>query len=259
MANTNFEFRRILGQRVDATTYITATKQVLDWGQAGRRAYVCASNVHMVMEGCDDAELRQAVNDADLITADGMPLVWALRLLGLKEAERVYAPALMEHILEVCAREQVPVGLYGSSEYVIQQLTTRLPQRFKELQIAYACSPPYRALSDDEEQTVRDDIAKSGAKVLFVGLGCPKQEKWMARNKAAGLAIPTLGVGAAFDFLSGNKPQAPAIMQQLGLEWLFRMVTEPRRLWYRYFYHNPRFIRKFTGQLLSSRHGLKRL
>lgn len=203
--------------------------------------YVCAANVHMVMEGHDSQDFRAIVNGADMITSDGMPLVWMLKRLGLTEAERVYGPTLTLHLCASAAEAGVPVGFYGGSPAVVEELTRVLTTRFPRLDIRYAHSPPFRALSEQEDRAVTADIRASGARILFVGLGCPKQEQWMAAHRYD-LPLVQVGVGAAFDFHAGKVKQAPPWMQGAGLEWAFRLGSEPRRLWRRYLVHNPRFL-----------------
>ena len=231
----------ILGMRVDATTYKDALHKVLTWAQRGESRYVCVANVHMVMEAYDAPSFRALVNRADLVTPDGMPLVWMLRLLGMKEQERVYGPTLTLRIAEAAAQNGVPVGFYGGRPEVLHQLIENLQARYPRLQVVYAYSPPFRPLTAKEDALVVEEINASGARILFVGLGCPKQERWMAAHKGKVHAV-MLGVGAAFDFHAGRLPQAPPWMQRAGLEWLFRFLVEPRRLWRRYLKHNPRFI-----------------
>jgi N-acetylglucosaminyldiphosphoundecaprenol N-acetyl-beta-D-mannosaminyltransferase len=170
-----------------------------------------------------------------------MPLVWMMRLKGQKDQRRVYGPTLMLHVLEAAARESVPVGFYGSSPEVLQMLVQQMQTRFPNLKIVYSFSPPFRDLITEEDLDITQDINASGSRILFVGLGCPKQEKWMAAYRGKINAV-MLGVGAGFDFHAGVKSQAPAWMQAVGLEWLYRLITEPRRLWRRYLCHNPRFI-----------------
>ncbi len=156
-------------------------------------------------------------------------------------------------MLRVCAAAAsagIAIGLYGATDSTLRLLTAALKERYPELKIAYACSPPFRCLDPSEDAAVTQDINSSGCKLLFVGLGCPKQEKWMARHRGTIHAV-MFGVGAAFDFISGVKPQAPALLQNAGLEWLFRLATEPRRLWFRYLYHNPRFVILVLLQVVS--------
>lgn len=231
----------VLGMRVDPTSYREVTEKVIAWAQVGESRYVCVANVHMVMEAYDDPVFRNIVNSADLVTPDGMPLVWMLRRQGFPEQERVYGPELTLRVCQAAAEEGVPVGFYGGKPEVLRALVDQLKRRFPLLKVAYAYSPPFRPLSRAEEQEVIQAIRASGARILFVGLGCPKQERWMAAHKGRVPAV-MLGVGAAFDIHAGRVRQAPLWVQKLGLEWLFRLVQEPRRLWSRYFKHNPRFM-----------------
>ncbi len=255
-----FPSRHVLGMRVDASTYRSAAERIVSWALAGdvsptastdpRPRYVCVANVHMTMEAFDDPSFRDIVNRADLVTSDGMPLVWMLRRLGLPQAERVYGPTLTLHVCEAAAAAGVPVGFYGGAPEAVEGLKAELARRFPDLDVRYAYSPPFRSLSQEEDVDIVAAIVASGARILFVGLGCPKQERWMAKH-AQRLPLVQLGVGAAFDFHAGRVKQAPAWMQDRGLEWLFRLAVEPRRLWRRYLVHNPRFV-FFAGlQLLG--------
>ncbi len=243
--------RFILGTRTDSTNYSDAAAQVLAWANVPECRYVCVSNVHVTMESYDSPEYRAIVNGADLVTPDGMPLVWALRLFGVARATRVYGPTLTEHVLERAAQAGVAVGFYGTTPEVLTRLLETCQRRFPKLPVAYAHAPPFRHLTAEEDELVVRAINGSGARILFVGLGCPKQERWMASHKGRVNAV-MLGVGAAFDFLAGLKPQAPRWIQRAGLEWLFRLATEPRRLWRRYAYHNPRFVALLARQYLKS-------
>lgn len=237
--------------KVDVTTYGRACKRIVRWAENRESRYVCAANVHMVMEAYDDPAFLQDVNGADLTTPDGMPLVWALRILGGGPASRVYGPDLMLAVCEEAALTGIPIGLFGGAEDVLSQLCERLAGQLPDLRVAYAWSPPFRPLSPEEEEEAVEAINSSGARILFVGLGCPRQEKWMARHRGRIQAV-MLGVGAAFDFLAGSKPQAPRVLQNLGFEWLFRLACEPKRLWRRYAYHNPRFLWLFASALMSA-------
>jgi N-acetylglucosaminyldiphosphoundecaprenol N-acetyl-beta-D-mannosaminyltransferase len=246
------EARRILGTRVDATSYEHAADAVLGWAEGGESRYVCVATVNNLIEAHDDPAYRQVMEDADLVTPDGMPLVWALRLLGVEGASRVYGPDLTPVLCQRAAALGVPVGFYGSTPEVLGDLTANLVGRFPGLRVVYAGSPPFGPVGADEDAEVVERINASGARLLFVGLGAPRQERWMAAHQGRVEAV-MLGVGAAFDYLAGRKPQAPAVLQRLGLEWLFRLACEPRRLWRRYLYRNPRFVALFGAQLLGRR------
>lgn len=244
--------RYIVGMRVDAPHHEEAAGRILSWARNGESRYVCVGTVHMVMEANDDPSFRRVVNEADLVTPDGMPLVWGLRLLGVGGASRVPGSDLTPVVCRAAAEEGVPVGFYGGTPQTLERLVARLRTDIPALRIAYAYSPPFRPSSDDEEARQVEAIVASGCRVLFVGLGCPKQERWMARMQGRIPAV-MLGVGAAFDFLAGTKRKAPTWMQRAGLEWLFRLAEEPRRLWRRYLLNNPRFLMLFSRQLVAER------
>jgi N-acetylglucosaminyldiphosphoundecaprenol N-acetyl-beta-D-mannosaminyltransferase len=244
--------RRIIGMRVDATSYADATERVIQWAKRGETRYVCVASVNNVMWSRDNSTYADMMNGADLVTPDGMPLVWGLRLLGVPHASRTYGPSLTPLVCERAAREGVPVAFYGGTPEVLERLESELVRMFPDLNIAYSWPPPFRPLRPEEEEQVVRDIDASGARIVFVGLGTPKQEQWMVRHQDKLRAV-MLGVGAAFDFIAGEKRQAPSWMQKRGLEWLFRLVTEPKRLWKRYLYSNPRFVVLFAVQAVRAR------
>ena len=240
----------ILGMRVDATTYEVVRRAALAWAEAEESRYICAANVHMVMEAFDRADFRSAVNAADLVTPDGVPLAWALRSLGSRAQPRVYGPDLMLEVLDGAAGEGVPVGFFGGRPEVLERLLDTLARRFPQLTVMYAESPPFRPPTPDEREATVAAINASGVRILFVSLGCPKQERWMAERRGEVRAV-MIGVGAAFDFVAGTTPQAPRWVMRAGFEWLFRLMIEPRRLWRRYLKNNPRFLALFFLQRLG--------
>ncbi|WP_110885304.1 WecB/TagA/CpsF family glycosyltransferase [Deinococcus yavapaiensis] len=235
--------------RVHVTDYAAAARQVVDWARTRESKVVCVANVHMAMETHDDAAFRQIVNAADLVTPDGMPLVWSLKALGAKTASRVYGPTLTLHVCEAAAKAGVKIALYGGTPESLDAFEATLQQRIPNIDVACKIAPPFRPPTPEEDERDTRLLAESGAGIVFVGIGCPKQERWMAAHKGRVPAV-MLGVGAAFDFHSGRVKQAPAVLQNLGLEWAFRLAMEPRRLWRRYAKHNPRFVALFARQLL---------
>jgi N-acetylglucosaminyldiphosphoundecaprenol N-acetyl-beta-D-mannosaminyltransferase len=244
----------LLGVRLALTDY----EGTLDWIDAAidaeAKAYICVAAVHTVMASQEDAGLRAAVQAADFTVPDGQPLVWALNLLGHDLRDRVYGPELMDRACARAARTGTRFYLYGGrNQGALAELTRVLRLRHPGLKIVGGYAPPFRALSTDEEDAIAADINRSNADVVWVGIGVPKQEKWMARMRDRLDAPVLIGVGAAFDFHAGLVPQAPPLMQRYGLEWLFRLVQEPRRLWRRYMRYNPRFVTGFTRQYLASR------
>ncbi len=244
------DHRFILKTRVDATSYDNAEATVAGFIAARRPSYVCVASVHSVMEARDDPEFNEILNAALLVTPDGMPLVWGLRALGLSTASRVYGPELTEKLCAWAAGAGVPVGFHGSTAPVVEQLIANLWTRYPTLRVTYRCSPPFRNLTSSERCEEIDTIRRSGARLLFVGLGCPKQERWMA-DRVEDLDLIMIGVGAAFNYLAGTVARPPRILQRLGLEWLFRLSREPRRLWRRYLRNNPRFLVLFARQLIA--------
>jgi len=243
---------RILGMRVDYTDYQHASGLVREWARDHSSRYVCVATVNNVMEAHDSADFQRVMNQADLVTPDGMPLVWGLRLLGLSDAERVYGPDLTPAVLSMAAANALPVGFYGGSPATLARLRTEMAMRFPQLHILYCFSPPYRPLTSEEDREIVRHINCSGVKILFIGLNSPKQDYWMAEHRGRVQAV-MIGVGAAFDFLAGTKAQAPRWMMRIGMEWFFRLLTEPHRLWKRYLKHNPRFVLLFALQLLGLR------
>ncbi len=250
MLTSKLDYRNILDTRIDATSYNDACDRIQNWANKNTSCYIVAANVHVVMSGYWQPQYQQVINGAALVTSDGMPLVWAMRLLGVKEQSRVYGPDLMLAWCDRAAKLGMPIYLYGGTETMLVKLQQNLEQQFPGLKIAGSYSPPFRLLTPEEEQADLDRIHKSGAKVVFVALGCPKQEYWMARQETKLQAV-AIGVGAAFSFHSGEVSQAPRWMMKLGLEWLYRLVTEPKRLWRRYLVNNPVFLVLFALQLLK--------
>jgi N-acetylglucosaminyldiphosphoundecaprenol N-acetyl-beta-D-mannosaminyltransferase len=246
--------QELLGIELALTDY----EGTLDWVdeaiEAEARAYVCVAAVHTVMACQEDPELRAAVQGADFTVPDGQPLVWALNLLGHDLRDRVYGPELMDRACARAARTGTRFFLYGGrNPGALAELARMLRLRHPGLQIVGGYAPPFRELTEAENEAVAADINRSGADVVWVGIGVPKQEKWMARMRHRLSAPVLIGVGAAFDFHAGLVPQAPPMMQRYGLEWLFRLAQEPRRLWRRYVRYNPRFVTGFTRQYLAFR------
>ncbi|MDQ6834985.1 MAG: WecB/TagA/CpsF family glycosyltransferase [Actinomycetota bacterium] len=249
----------VLGTALALTDYEGA----LDWMDAmvaaGDRGYVCVCNVHTVMAALEDPELRQALHGSSVNVPDGQPLVWAMNSLGHRLDSRVYGPELMGRACARAAGSGQRLYLYGGrNQGALVQLALNLRQRYPGVKIVGGHSPPHRPLNDEDRTAVIREINAARPDVVWVGIGVPKQEKWMAQMRAALDAPLLIGVGAAFDFHAGLVPQAPAWMQQRGLEWAYRLAQEPRRLWRRYTRYNPRFVRDFGRQLIAHRRGRSR-
>ncbi|MEE3715142.1 WecB/TagA/CpsF family glycosyltransferase [Tumidithrix elongata RA019] len=251
-ANQNSKSFPIIGVEIHATSYEDACDRILSLAQSKTSCYIVAANVHVVMTAFWDRTYREVVNRAILVTPDGMPLVWGLRLLGVRNQPRVYGPDLMLAWCDRAAKEGLSVYLYGSKTETLEKLERNLKVQFPQLAIAGSYAPPYQKDVEvlESELTL---IKESGAAVVFVALGCPKQEFWMAQVQGK-LDAVMVGVGAAFDFHSGQVSQAPRWIMRLGLEWLYRFAQEPQRLWRRYLLNNPLFVILFAWQLLRGKH-----
>ena len=235
---------------------LTDYEHTLDWidraVETDARSYICVAAVHTVMACQEDPQLRAAVLGADFTVPDGQPLVWAMNLLGHDLSARVYGPELMDRACARAARTGQRFYLYGGrTQGALAELARALRLRHPGLQVVGGHAPPFRELSEAEEAAVAADIDRCRADVVWVGLGVPKQEKWMARMRERLSAPVLIGVGAAFDFHAGLIPQAPGRVQRLGLEWAYRLWQEPRRLWRRYLRYNPRFVAGFALQFMG--------
>lgn len=246
----------VLGIMVNKTDYASAVQQISQAAEEGRSFTVSALAVHGVMTGVQSDEHKFRLNSFDLIAPDGQPVRWALNLLhraGL--SERVYGPELTLRILEDAAAKHIPVFFYGTTPEILQGLTADLHVRYPQLEIAGMEPSKFRKLDVAEQGSLADRIASSGARIVFVGLGCPRQEIFAYEMRDL-LPMPLIAVGAAFAFIAGHLPQAPPTLQKYGLEWLFRLKEEPTRLWRRYLYLNPHYmfllLRQYCGKRFSS-------
>lgn len=253
------KFCPVISMNVDVTNTSQTLDRVIALTTTKTGAYICVSNVHMCMEVFDSPEFESVVNSADLVIPDGRPLSWAQKLLGYSEAEQVRGQDIMNAICQQSGSKNLNIGLYGgSSDELLQQVISELKSTHPDINITFSYSPPFRPLTGEEDQNIIQQINNSNVNVLFVGIGCPKQEHWMAEHKNS-LNCVMLGVGAAYDFIAGSKKHAPRWMQRVGLEWLFRLCSEPQRLWKRYLQQNPRFIYYFTKQLINHKLGRNKI
>ena len=239
----------ILGVGLSVLNLQTALTALAEVVRERRKGYICVTGVHGVMEAQDDANFKKILNAAFLCTPDGMPMVWAGKLNGQREMNRVYGPDLM---LDVCAWSETSGAkhfFYGGADGVAELLAQKLKLKFPKLEIVGTFTPPFRALNTDEEKKLREQVAATQPDIFWIGLSTPKQEKFMAEFLPKLDTTLMIGVGAAFDFHSGRVKQAPRWMQRSGLEWFYRLCSEPRRLAKRYFKNNPLFALKFFAQL----------
>jgi N-acetylglucosaminyldiphosphoundecaprenol N-acetyl-beta-D-mannosaminyltransferase len=243
---------RVLSATIDALTWDEAMGRIQRWSDAHESRYVCISNVHSVVTAGQDPAFGRVLGDADLVTPDGAPVAWMLRKLGHRGQGRINGPDLMLKYCEAAAARTESIYLYGGTPETLDKLQRALLARFPGLRIAGAHSPPFRELTDEDDAQVVERINDSGAGTVWVSLGCPKQEKWMAAHRGRINAV-MIGVGAAFDYHAGTLKRAPVWMQHSGLEWLYRLASEPRRLWRRYLVTNTRFVVGAVRQLVLSR------
>ncbi|MHB8658439.1 MAG: WecB/TagA/CpsF family glycosyltransferase [Solirubrobacteraceae bacterium] len=245
---------KVLEVELALTDYARTIEWMDAMVDARQHGYVCVCNVHTVMASREDPALRRALDGSSVNVPDGQPLVWAINSLGHSLAGRVYGPELMSQACMHAARTGQRFYLYGGrNQGALVQLALNLRRRHPGVKIVGGYSPPHRPLTEEEREAVCAEINRSRPDVVWVGIGVPKQEKWMAEMRPL-LGAPVLvGVGAAFDFHAGLVPQAPNWLQEAGLEWAYRLAQEPRRLWRRYLRYNPRFVTAFARQLAEHR------
>lgn len=230
----------ILGVEISAVNMSQTLECFEEWIGQREPNYVCVTPAHGVMDCLEDGDLREIFNHSGLTTPDGMAIVWLLRWRGARHVERIYGPDLMLKVCERGLKSGWRHYFYGGKPGVPEALEKHLKERYPELQVAGHHSPPFHPLSPEEDGVMVEGIQATRPDIVWVGISTPKQERWMSEHVGR-LGVPALvGVGAAFDFLSGEKRQAPRWIQRSGLEWLFRLINEPRRLWRRYIRY-PKF------------------
>lgn len=251
--NLNRKTALVLGVPIDTVTFDTAQDRVMAWGHARDSRYVVLANVHVTVTASREPDFGAVVAAADMATPDGAPVAWMLGKLGKQPQERVSGPDLTWALLGRCESEKLPVYFFGSARETLSLLAERITATFPKLQVAGFEAPPFRPITPQEDRESIERINASGAGLVFVGLGCPKQEHWMLAHRGQVNAV-MLGVGAAFDFHAGTVSRAPEWMRANGLEWLHRLMSEPRRLWKRYLVTNSLFIAGAARQLMTHRH-----
>ncbi|MEZ0486585.1 WecB/TagA/CpsF family glycosyltransferase [Fibrella aquatica] len=242
---------RVVSLGISAATFSDVREAIIRAAHQAESRTVCFPNAHMVVEAQQKPELAKAVNNADWVLADGVPLLWAIKRLYGRSQERVAGMDMMPALLERAATEQIPVLFYGSTTERLEQAAAVCHQRFPGLNIAGLISPPFRPLTAAEEEAEVEQIKQSGARLIFVALGCPKQELWMGRMRGRIPAV-MLGIGGALPILTGEHQRAPAWIRSMGLEWVFRLALEPRRLFRRYATTNALYVWHLGKQVISS-------
>ncbi|WP_151447523.1 WecB/TagA/CpsF family glycosyltransferase [Lacisediminimonas profundi] len=248
------ERRLVLAAPIDALSWDDALNRIAGWSDGRQSRYVCICNVHSVVTTTRDSRYRRIIEEADMCTPDGAPVAWALRRLGCAGQERVNGPDLMWRYLALAEQRQQAVFFLGATDQTLERLAKAALKAFPQLRLVGMHAPPFRPLSEQEQEQEIALIRHSGAQVVFVGLGCPKQEEWMARHRGRIDAV-MIGVGAAFDYHAGTVRRAPLWAQRNGLEWLFRLMSDPRRLFRRYMVTNTLFLLGIGWQLLVRRDG----
>jgi N-acetylglucosaminyldiphosphoundecaprenol N-acetyl-beta-D-mannosaminyltransferase len=245
------DFTSILDVKVSAINYSDALTTIENWIESANKKYVCVSAVHLIMECWKNSQLRDGVNQAGLVTPDGMPLVWLSKLYGHKRVERVYGPTLMLKLCEMAQSKRYRIFLLGGSRGQCGILNKNLLKKFPKLKIVGVYDTPVKKISKIENDKIIKVINHRKPNIVFVGTGCPYQELWMINNIKNVKDTVLIGVGAAFDFISGKTNQAPILIQNIGLEWLFRLIHQPRKLFFRYFVYNNLFCLIIIKQLFT--------
>lgn len=253
MAQQNISARKgavVLDAFVDSMDWNQVLETTGDWAQAQQSRYMCFCNVHSIVTAKFRADAGEAIRGADMVLPDGMPIAWALRLLGFREQSRIDGPTFMWRLCQKLQHSGNSIFLYGNQKSTLDRLCSNLASIFPKLRIAGVISPPFRQLTPDEDDAIVNAINATGATVLLVSLGCPKQEMWMARHHGRIRAL-MVGVGAAFDYHAGTVRRAAPWMQATGLEWFYRLTQEPTRLWRRYLVTNAVFVAYLCMQLIA--------
>jgi len=249
-----FEKLKIVSLSIDRLSFHESLDKVMQWGLSHTPAYVCFANVHMTIEAYKDPLFLEQLNNASLVVADGKPIAVASNILHGKKQERISGMDFMPRILEAANTAKASIFLYGSSDHVLEVLQKKIAITYPAVKIGGAVSPPFRALELSEQEAYINQMNESGANLVFVALGCPKQEKWMANNYKK-INATLLGVGGAFPVVAGIHKRSPEWMQRWGLEWLYRLIQEPRRMFKRYLYTNSYFLWLLAKEKLKTKPG----
>ncbi len=243
----------LLGSPVTALSFDTQIKTMLEWARNYESRFVCIANVHMLMEAYWNSQFSSILKNADIVAPDGMPLVWMMKLMGVRQQNRVAGTDVLLELCRLATEQNTSIFFLGSEETTLKKMRVKLEQKFPALEIADMVSLPFRPLTPTEDEAIVQKIHQSKAALVLVSLGCPKQEHWMHEHKGKIQAV-MIGLGGAFPVLAGIHKKAPLWIQNLGLEWLYRLIQEPRRLWKRYAYTIPPFLWLSLRQLITSKY-----
>lgn len=256
--NKSLPEQQVLNSSITALRLDKTTRTIMQWAHGGESKAVCVANVHMLMEAYWHGQFSQVLQNADMVTPDGMPLVWMMRLLGRKGQDRVAGMDILQNLCQKASEEKVKVFFLGSQKSILDRMRARLEKEYPNLEIAAMKPLPFRPLTAAEDEELMEEIHESGAGIVFLSLGCPKQEKWMAEHQGRVQAV-MIGLGGAFPVYAGLKKWAPRWVRQAGLEWLYRLLQEPKRLLGRYTQTIPPFIFFASMQLVAHHLAPKRL
>ncbi|MED3883940.1 WecB/TagA/CpsF family glycosyltransferase [Priestia aryabhattai] len=249
----NSPFAYVISSKISALTFEETINSIKGWVEANdKKKYVCVCNTHSLVTASNDEKFSAALERASICTPDGMPLVWALKMFGYKKQDRVDGPDLMLNLCEEASKHGYKIYLYGGTKETLERLNKILERKYPAINIVGSYSPPFRELEKKETEAILQEINSSQADFVFVSLGCPKQEKWMHDNYL-NINSVLLGVGAAFNFITGDIKRPPVIIRKLGLEWFFRLLSEPKRLFKRYLYNNTLYIYKFVKTYIKNK------
>ena len=238
---------KILNSYINPTTFKFLRSKIINWVKEKKGHYICISNVHQTIEAYNHKEFAEIVNNADLAVPDGRPIYWALKLLNIKETEHMPGYYVTKNICEFASKNNLKIGFYGGESKSLEKCISNLKKDYEGLNIEYAYSPPFRILNPEEKKKIQKDINNSNIEILFVCLGCPKQEYWMYENKN-NLKCISLGVGEVVNIISGDTKFGPDWVRKIGMRWIIRLISEPRRLFWRYLSTNLKFIYLFSKQ-----------
>lgn len=244
--------QKIINSLISTKSYQSFIESFIQLSNINSSSYICVSNVHMVIEGYKDPRFQEIINNANLATPDGMPLAKAIKwLYGIKQ-ERVAGMDIMPDLMRECARQNLSIYLYGSTDEILSKIIQKASYNFPNLKICGAYSPPFRELTPQEKKEIIQKINQKNPHFVFIALGCPKQEKWMAEHKGK-VQSCMIGLGGAFEVYAGIKSRAPLWMQNSSLEWLYRLLQDPKRLWKRYLYTNSLFAILLSKQIIATK------
>ena len=246
----NHKKQRIISFDVNIISITQFLKKIKEFILLKKGHYICVSNVHQCIEAYDNNEFAEVINNADLAIPDGRPIYWALKLFGHKETEHLPGYHVTKKLCKFAAENNLKIGFYGGENNALDLCVVNLKNEYEKLIVNYVYSPPYRILTIEEKKEIIDDIRDSNVQILFVCLGCPKQENWMAEHKSY-LKCVSVGIGEAVNLISNKQKLAPKWVEKIGMRWVTRLMTEPRRLFWRYFYTNSKFICLFIKQYIK--------